>query len=334
LAFVLAAAVLLPAADVRGQRRRGRRPRRPVDAETAENFDEFREMVMKQTSRMAERMARRCDLDADQQAETRRLIRRHAERFLSRRGPELFEVYRRGRAVAEFMREEQMTWNEVPPDLKLDLFRRGISLMQAGQRRLRRFADDFSQTLDDDQLEKFQAERRRMDGRFRQGLMMARAMEAQAVAEVAGEAPSAPEAGPKPPLRRPGGSGDAYRVDRWERYVRRFIERYRLDEVQKVRAMDLLAKYKRKLGDLRERQQRLPTSRPATRPAAEAASVEEFKARLERHRKLLGGAGRLFEQLKAELDKIPTPVQRRLADEKKPPAGEPDRKPGEPQRKE
>ena len=331
LALLLAAA--LPLADLRGQPRR-RRPPPPVDAETAESFDQFREMVMKQTGRMAERMAKRYDLDADQQAETERMIKTHAEEFLSRRGPELFDAYQRGRAIAEFMREEQMTWDEVPADLKLDLFRRGIALMQAGQKRLGRFADDFGQTLEGDQLDKFVAERRKMEDRFRQGLTMAKAMKARAAAEVAADAPpGAPEPGDPPP-DRPRSPGDAYRTGRWERYVKRFIERYRLDEVQKVAAMDLLAKYKGKLSDLRERQRRQPTTRPATRPAGEVASADDFKARLERHRRRRGGAGRLFDQLKAELEEIPTPVQRQLADEKEPATGTRPSKPRQPGRRE
>ncbi len=319
-ALALAVGVFLPTGDSRAGPASQRPPpdRRPRgDITTAENYDEFREMVLKRSGRIVEQMTKRFKLDVDKQAENRVLVREHADEFLAPNGPKMYELFKRGRALRKLMVEEQIGWEDLPPKIKQDMFRRGIELMEVGQKRLRNLADDVSETLDDDQFDQYEADRRKFETRFSQGLAAAKLM-------AAGTRPPADRAGgredPKAPPRARR-SGDKYRLGRWERYVKRFIELHRLDEVQKLRAMDLLTEYKGKLAGLRRRQaeQRkasaaaTATTQPTTQPAV--ASTEEFQTGLERVRKSRGGAGGLFEQLKAELDKIPTPVQRKLAEE-------------------
>lgn len=75
--------------------------------------------------------------------------------------------------------------------------------------------------------------------------------------------------------------------------------------------MDLLAKYKAKAVAAAKR----PTTQPASRPGREDSSLKAFRRRLESIRLRREKDRKLFEQLKAELDKIPTPVQRKLAAE-------------------
>ena len=100
------------------------------------------------------------------------------------------------------------------------------------------------------------------------------------------------------------------RVGDWEAYVRDFIQKHRLDEVQKLQAMDLLTKYKAVAAAAAKTP---ATSQPASRPQREDGSMKAFRSRLESIRLRREQGRKQFEQLKAELEKIPTPVQRKLA---------------------
>jgi hypothetical protein len=120
-------------------------------------------------------------------------------------------------------------------------------------------------------------------------------------------------------------------LDRWERYLQSFIRRYRLDEVQKVQATDLLKEFKAKA-------ERLPgaATQPAQRDASLAAttlpaegqpasgtttqpgSPGRFRQRLAELTEQRRAVSDLFEAFKVELEKIPTPVQRKLAEEESP----------------
>jgi len=96
-----------------------------------------------------------------------------------------------------------------------------------------------------------------------------------------------------------------------------------------IQAMDLLEEYRGKAEQLARRPRSRPasatTSRPATRPTTAPASrptsrpaggrlsAGEFRRRIDRVKKRRRSRHELFEQLKAELDRIPTRVQRKLS---------------------
>ena len=79
----------------------------------------------------------------------------------------------------------------------------------------------------------------------------------------------------------------------------------------------MLAKYKAKAEELAKQSDASPASQPASQPASGPANLSraDFDGRLEVLRQRRKPFQDIFEQLKAELDKIPTPAQRQLAEE-------------------
>ena len=327
--LALAAAVLMSSSGLRGQSREGPPPgrrARTVDIEEAENFDQFRDAILKRTDKMTDGIAKMYELGDEQKGEAREIVDRHVKEYLANQGPKLFDLFKRGKALGEFMKEERIGWEELPRDLKQQLLDQAIPLMEDVQKRLRRFSDDFAATLDEKQLEKLSEERRKMESNFAMGLAAARAIRAGKDPPE----PTGPDGHPRPRRRPRRPRGDKGRVDRWERYVKMFIERHKLDEIQKLQAESMLEKWKGKLRELRARQAdvsaSVATSQPTTRPAE---TEEDFRKRLEGVRERTGGGEELFERLKKDLDRIPTPVQKQLAEDSRRKA-EPNRGPGKP----
>ncbi len=313
-AVVWAGVVLAPMASLAAGPE-AERPEAPVDEQTARQYNEFRQRAMSHTPRLLEGITKRYGLDADQQGEAGEIIAEMAEAFLARHGRGLFDVYQRGRAVGEFLREEGMTLEELPLEVKQDLADRAVVLLEATQKAMLQFTDRLAGSLNADQRAILAGERLKMMGGFAMALARARTFGGRPAAG----APSGPSTRPAPP-RRPGGRRPRGLLDKWERYVRRFIARYRLDEIQKLRAMDLLAEYKARLKEMPRPRPPAATTRPATQPGKRIASVEALRRRLEDVHRQRQPIRDLFEKLKGELDRIPTPVQRRLAEERKPPA--------------
>jgi len=314
VALALAAAVLMSSSGLWGQSREGpprRRRGRRVDIEEAENFDQFRDAILKRMDEITEGIARMYELGDEQKGETREIVDRHIKEYLATQGPKLFDLFQRGKALGEFMKEERIGWEELPQDLKSQLLDQAIPMMEDVQKRLRRFSDDFAVTLDEQQLEKLSEQRRKMESNFAMGLAAARAIRAGKEPPP----PTGPDGKPRPRRRRRP-RGDKGRIDRWQRYVKDFIERHKLDEIQKLQAGSMLEKWKGKLRELRTRQAAMSASVATTQPTTQPAeSAEEFSKRLEGVRQRAGGAGKLFERLKKDLDRIPTPVQKQLAEE-------------------
>jgi hypothetical protein len=271
-------------------------------------------------------MVKRYGLDEQQAAGVRELASQLTEAFLKENGPRALDLVERMQAVARFMREGQVSWQEVPEDIKQDLGERALPLLDALQRDLRRFSDGLAKSLDPEQQELLEQDRRQMEGAF--GLVRAQALALTGRPPEEGPVPPGTEgqpAGEGPPRPgQPGGTGPgAVRAgvpsDQPERYVLRFIQRYRLDEVQKLRAMDLLAEYKAKAEKLSLSAATLPAATqplqppPATAPTSQSA--EDLRRRLGQLQQRRRAIGELFEQLKRQLDAIPTPVQRQLAGE-------------------
>lgn len=138
------------------------------------------------------------------------------------------------------------------------------------------------------------------------------------------------------PTRRPqrannrpavAGKGDMSSFEsEWEQYTKQFIERYKLDDEQKTKAMQILK-------DCQDQGNRYVTSRKARIEAIDeelkklgndANAAEQRKKLTEQRGKLLDPLTQIFErQLKPRLEKLPTRAQRRDAENPpKPAAGE------------
>ncbi|HUS47308.1 MAG TPA: hypothetical protein VM098_04275 [Phycisphaerae bacterium] len=295
-----------------------------VDEETAKAFNEFRQEVDKHVERMATRISRRYKLRDEQQEWAHRLISKSAEDFLEDHGQRVFDLVQRGNALREFVKEDQLGWDEVPPDIKQDLAERALPLIDAAEKRMTVFAKSFGESLDPEQQQQFERDQKAM----KLGMKVAR----MRVRMMAGRAPLGRDDSVPPGSSGRGEQREVARtrpadlaassMDRWERYVNWFVEQYRLDEVQKLRAMDLLSKYKAKAARLARKTERQPATQPATQPSRTDQSMQGFRQRLERLRERRRPVGELFQQLKAELEKIPTAVQRKLAEESRAAAGD------------
>ncbi len=294
-----------------------------VDERTAQAYEQFRQRVLRRFQRAAERMEKRYELDDRQRQLLRQVLRRSAQRFLRRHGREAFALMARGRALGELLRQERVGWEELPEEVKRDLAERALPLLGWMERESAAIADSLADELDQQQRRRLAEDRARMAGQLRAARLR--------VEVLAGRAPppGAEVVQPKAPASRPGRRRARHArprgLDRWEAYVRQFIRRHRLDEVQKLQAMELLAKYKAKARVLSRAAASRPASRPATGPASRAVSsaasrpgarlsMADFRRRLEELRRRRRLLRELFERLKAELDKIPTPVQRQLAE--------------------
>jgi hypothetical protein len=214
-----------------------------------------------------------------------------------------------------------MTWQEMPLDVKRDLAGRALRLIDAVAKELGDFSSAFADGLDPEQKKILATDRRRMEFGFRMARFQMRLASGWAKPEDRPKPPAEDERGagpdrpegrrPRDRRRRPPARPAGPRLDHWERYVRDFIQQHRLDAIQRLQAMDLLAKYKAKAVAAAKP----PTTQPTSRPGGEDSSLKAFRRRLESIRLRREKDRKLFEQLKAELEKIPTPVQRKLAAE-------------------
>ena len=294
-----------------------------VAGETAEAYDEFAKWVRQRTDDALKGMTRRYTLDAEQQAAAREAFDRQRAAFMNENGPKVFDLYQRGKALGEMMRRERMAWPEIPVEIRQDLARRALPLMDAMEKHVLAAGGAVSETLSDEQRERLSADTQRMERQLGVARLQIRAVSGQWT-----DGPPQPATAPAAVVQAP-----AANLDAWARYVQRFIQRHRLDEVQKVRATDLLADYRARAEKLAAGPKGEPATRPAeqattgpTQPAGQAATAptqpadamatpDAFRARLEEIQTRRLPYNQLFEQLKAELDKIPSEVQRKLAEE-------------------
>jgi len=298
-------------------------PEPTVDEAAAKAYEEFTRRMAGQLARVSERLTRRYKLDDEQKADATKMIRGYGDAFLQTHGRELFGLMQRGRAIGELMREEGVTWQDMPADLRGDLLDRALTLMDKMQKQVLDFGESFTEILDDDQQAMFVKDRERMESQFRKARLTMRLMGGRSRRDAAATGAGASTTRPAgASFRRPG-----LTLGPWDAYVQRFIRRHRLDEVQKVKALDLLKEYKAKArrgwaasatrpaSAPATRPTSRPTTRPTTGPATGAArmSLTDFRSRLAAVKRRRAPVGKLFEQLKAALETIPTPVQRKLA---------------------
>ncbi len=122
--------------------------------------------------------------------------------------------------------------------------------------------------------------------------------------------------------QKPASSAPAVAESEWEKYVREFIDRFKLDEDQQQRANLIL----------KECQEQADTYRSSKKSEIETidkkiAEINQSKdkdkpkqlAEANKQRdKLMEPVNRIFERLKSKLDQIPTRAQRKAAEEAKP----------------
>jgi len=105
-------------------------------------------------------------------------------------------------------------------------------------------------------------------------------------------------------------------VEMWERYVRQFIDRYRLDDEQQQKAWAVFLECRRRADAIidrhRDRLTELVSESLAAREAGEREKAEKLAREAE---ELRAPVDRIFEEeLKPRLDRIPTREQRRQAE--------------------
>jgi len=281
------------------------------DEKTAKQFTQFQEEMRKGLDRAVEQIVKRYELDDDQAQAVRKLAQGRAEAFFKENALPMFDLRQRIQDVAQYVRQANGDWQSLPEDIRKDLYDRVMPMVDAGQKQLSAFSDDVLENVEltDAQRQKIQAEKKRMEWGFRMARLQARAM-AGLPAEPGQDEAGSDAAGPGGNGARRGlgmGPRPLSGTAAWDAYVKDFIERYHLDEVQKLQANDILKKYKQRAEQLNAS----PASQPASQPTRTA---EEFRVRLAKLAEQRKPMADLFEQLKAELDKIPTAVQKQLGD--------------------
>ena len=102
----------------------------------------------------------------------------------------------------------------------------------------------------------------------------------------------------------------------WAQYVRRFIQKYRLDDGQQTRAWKVYRDVSIRADSYRKRYgERIETARRRARASSDEAAKSKLRA-VEAEQ--AAALERLFEQLKRRLDRLPTRTQRRGAEPKRP----------------
>lgn len=299
-----------------------------VDEQTAEAYNKFTQLVQKQMDRACDQFIKRYQVPEERQAAVRELAKRNTDEFLRQNGQGAHEVYQRVQAVGEAMKEARGDWRQLPVEIRQDLAGRVLPMMDSVRQSFNNFGENVADQLDEEQKARLADDRRKMELGFTLAKVRVRVLGGLASPEEAAQA-AQPAGAARPGEEAPSGAGQgadrpagplrlraASAAETWEKYVRRFIERYKLDEIQKLQAMDLLAKYKTKAEALDKEPQSQPAvaaDAPASQPSVQ--SMDDFRRRLEVVKLRNKPVNDLFEQLKAELEKIPSPVQRRLAEE-------------------
>jgi hypothetical protein len=266
-------------------------------------YEQFQANIARMPQVWVTQLTTRLDLDVQQQQVALKLLRQRTDKFLQDNGQAMFDVVTRGQEMARLVGQSNGDWSVIPEDTRKQMAEKGAAMMDQVAKEASDFADQLRPVLRAEQQQKLDEDRARIQQRMDEGKAKLQALakgEAppEPAAPVAGQADAAP-AGPAAKAQAfTGGPGNP---DNWESYVRTFIASHKLDEVQKVQAMDILKKYQ-------EKAKALPPVEAA--PAAASGPAPDAAARLAAQRRPMLA---LFNQMRAELDQIPTPVQKQLA---------------------
>jgi hypothetical protein len=306
-----------------------------TEDDPAKQYNDFVDKIHSQLDRTMATLTKQYTLTNEQQKVARQLVSDSTDAFLKDHGQEVFDIIQRGQELGKAMKANGMTIADLPEDIRRDMAERALPLIGLAEKTLNDFADNFAKNLDETQLATLAAQRQK----FTLGLQMAKAQvavlssqnDAGAGAAGAGAAAGGPGAFGGPAGGRgmfgggPGaaaaGAGATIRTDMFERYANDAIKRYHLDEVQKNTVLDVLKQYKDKAQALAaETPASAPTSAPAPTSLPAKATLDQFKTRLA----MVKGSGNqkaqtdLFAQFRAEIDKVPSEVQRKMAQEENP----------------
>lgn len=309
----------------------------------AEAYNKFLEEINRISGTLPDEMKKVLELSDEQTRKVAEHVRNHLGQFMEAHGQETFDLVQKGQALAKYARENNIKQQDIDPEVMRDLADAALPLIEAVQEQTKSWVDHVNGELDARQQALLAREQLKLETGIRAARMQIRkiagreAEEDSASPGGAGGAPGGNSAGPG----NMGASRQA-RLARanedtrkgWQRYVDRFCLKYSLDEVQKVRAYDVLRIHLNKLDQLRKDAEAarlaalatmpatMPASAPAgvTRPVATRPSrmtMGEFRTRLKKD-PAADPSGVLFEHMVKELDVIPTLAQRKLADETNP----------------
>lgn len=309
----------------------------------AQAYNEFLEEINRQSANLPEQMTKEFELSDEQVQKVTELLRKHTGQFMDLHGRETFDLSQKVKALAKYAAESGMRQEDVDPELMRDLADAALPLLDAFQEQVKSWANDVNGELDQRQQALLAREQMKLETGIRAGRMQIRKI-AGREAEEDSASPGGAGGAPGGDSASPGNTGTSRqaRLARasedtrkgWQRYVDRFCLKYSLDEVQKVRAYDVLRVHLNKLDQLRKDAEAarlavlattpatMPASAPAgaTQPVATKPSrmtMGEFRTRLKKD-PAADPSGVLFEHMVKELDVIPTLAQRKLADETNP----------------
>lgn len=277
-------------------------------------YEQFQAAVSRFPEMTVGQLAAKYSLDDQQRQAALEMLQRRAQKFLEDNGPTLFEMVKQGQEISRQMMQSGGKMSDVPEETRKQMSEKGLALIDLFQKQATEFADELRPTLRPEQQQKLDEDRANIEKQMERGREQMRAIAAgqmpglaPAAPGPADAAPGAPAATAAPAAKVQAFTGGPGNPDNWESYVRMFIAAHKLDEVQKVQAMDILKKYQ-------EKAKALPPSEPVAAPAAGATqpAAEEIARRMAARSKPFVA---LFGQMKAELDQIPTPVQKQLAGE-------------------
>jgi hypothetical protein len=151
-------------------------PDQTVDEQTAKAYDDFTQQAAKQADTIAENLVKRYELAADQQESARELVKLHAEQFLKDYGRQVFDLQQRLQATARMARENGVRPEDLPEDIRQDLARRALDMVDATQKQLDSFSDELEQTLTYAQKEKLASDRKGLEAMLKMGKARVRQM--------------------------------------------------------------------------------------------------------------------------------------------------------------
>ena len=293
-------------------------PNVPVDAEYGQAYNQFRDEIDKHLPDLVRELTRRYELSDQQAQQVTQKLQDRVNDFMKDNGQQVFDLVQKGRALGEYMRQNNMRFQDVDADVVQDLARQVLPLFEAYTKQAQTFADDVATDLDGRQKALLARDRQQVEITMR--VVRSQVRQFAGVADKSDEATVAAIGFGG---RRGATSGPADEAARWKLYVDTFCHDYALDAVQQQRANTILAGYLVKLEAARKA---AATSQPATAPANREAAVAatqpaiaagqpttrpasglrpaDFRTRLEQSKPPV--AKELFDQMVKELNAIPT----------------------------
>lgn len=274
--------------------------------EAAKSLWDVEEML----SEHVERLTRHYHLNEQQRAQTSKLLADRVHRFLDKYDQEIWPL------MLDLTELNNTSDQEVDVELVKRIGSQGYDIFLDAKKEIVQGQDVFRQYLNDDQKKIHDRDLKGLEYHFNQ-------WDKQFQEYRKGKPSGRPlfsnvRLGPQnqpmiPRNQQPGGTVQLLTESRWENYVKRFIQEYKLDEEQKTRALAILEEFKvradkyrvanrKDLGDAQNDLRAARRAKPFDPAALKQAQViwdllnQPFED--------------MFAQLKSKLDKIPTEKQK------------------------